>query len=63
MLNAFFALLGVLALGCVMLWPFAAWITHIVICIQAQSWLLLIAGAIMFPVGIVHGTGAWFGAW
>lgn len=41
----------------------AAWITHIVVCIKAASWGLLIAGAIFFPVGIVHGAGSWFGAW
>lgn len=51
---------------------FAAWITHIVVCIATASWGLLIAGAfwglliagaIMFPVGIIHGVGVWFGAW
>ena len=39
----------------------AAWLTHIVVCIQAASWGLLIAGAIMFPIGIIHGVGVWFG--
>lgn len=39
----------------------AAWINHIVICIQDESWLLLLAGAILFPIGIVHGAGSWFG--
>ena len=24
---------------------------------------VLIAGALMFPVAVVHGTGSWFGAW
>ena len=41
----------------------AAWITHIVVYIKAASWGLLIAGAIFFPVGIVHGAGSWFGVW
>lgn len=45
------------------LWVFAAWITHLVICFKAASWGFLIAGAIFFPVAVVHGTGAWFGAW
>lgn len=41
----------------------AAWITHVVVCIKTASWGFLIAGAIFFPIGIVHGIGAWFGAW
>lgn len=39
----------------------AAWFTHIIVCIKAANWLLLIAGAIMFPIGIIHGVGVWFG--
>lgn len=41
--------------------PFAALITHVVSCIQHEQWLLLIAGTLAFPVGIIHGTGLWFG--
>ena len=41
----------------------AAWITHVVVCLKAGSWGFLIAGAIAFPVAIVHGVGCWFGAW
>ena len=52
----------VLGLGLVA-WIFAAWITHVVVCLKTASWGFLIAGAIMFPVALVHGTGAWFGAW
>lgn len=43
------------------LWVSAAWLTHVVVSIKTASWLLLIAGAIVFPVGCVHGTGIWFG--
>jgi hypothetical protein len=39
----------------------AGWVTHIIVCIQTASWALLIAGALMFPIGIVHGIGLWFG--
>jgi hypothetical protein len=39
----------------------AGWITHIVVCIQDESWVLLLAGALAFPIGIVHGIGSWFG--
>lgn len=42
---------------------FAAWLTHVIVCIQTSSWLFLIAGAIAAPVGVVHGIGLWFGAW
>lgn len=43
--------------------PFVAWLTHVIVCIKAGLWLFLIAGAIMFPIGVVHGIGIWFGAW
>jgi hypothetical protein len=44
-------------------WAVAAWITHVVVCLKTASWGFLIAGAIMFPVAVIHGTGAWFGVW
>jgi len=44
-------------------WVVAAWLTHIIASIAAHAWGLLIAGAIMFPIGIIHGTGVWLGAW
>lgn len=40
----------------------AAWLTHIIVCIQTSAWVLLLSGAILFPIGIVHGIGVWFGA-
>ena len=42
---------------------FATWVTHIIVSISEHAWGLLIAGAIMFPVGIIHGIGVWLGAW
>ena len=39
-----------------------AWCTHIAVASQAKAWLLLIAGAIMPPIGVVHGIATWFGA-
>jgi hypothetical protein len=39
----------------------ASWFTHIVVCIKAGSWGFLIAGAIFFPVAVIHGVGIWFG--
>ena len=39
----------------------AAWITHVVVCLQDDRWGFLIAGAIAFPVAVVHGWLIWFG--
>lgn len=40
-----------------------AWLTHVVTCISDDRWGMLIAGGIVFPVGIVHGVGIWLGIW
>lgn len=40
----------------------ASWFTHIFHCLFAAKYLLLIAGAFIFPVGVIHGVGIWFGA-
>lgn len=45
------------------LWFIAAWATHVIVCLKTASLGFLIAGALMFPVAVVHGTGSWFGAW
>jgi len=39
-----------------------AWITHVVYCLTNALWVALLAGAICFPVGIIHGIMIWFGA-
>jgi len=41
----------------------AAWATHIYVCFKASEWGFLLAGALAFPVGVVHGVGIWFGFW
>ena len=43
-------------------WFFASWITHVVVCLKTASWGFLIAGAILFPIAVIHGTGILFGA-
>jgi hypothetical protein len=43
------------------IWGLAAWITHIVVCLQTAAWGFLIAGAILFPIAWIHGTGVWVG--
>ena len=55
-----------LGLSVIIIWLtlLAAWITHIIHCLIATKYLLLIAGAIIAPVGVIHGIGLWFGiAW
>jgi hypothetical protein len=42
---------------------YSAWLTSIVFCAANGLRPLLFAGAIFFPVGIVHGIGVWFGGW
>lgn len=44
-----------------MVWVGLAWLTHVITCIAASKWLFLLAGAVFFPIGCVHGTGIWFG--
>ena len=41
---------------------FAGWVTHVVVCIKTAAWGFLVAGALFFPIGIVHGIGLWFDA-
>lgn len=38
-----------------------AWITHIITCLLTGKYLLLLVGAIVAPVGMLHGVGIWFG--
>lgn len=40
---------------------FAAWLTHVVVCLTHSMWGFLIAGVFFFPVGIIHGLMIWFG--
>lgn len=42
-------------------WLLLSWITHIVVCLKTAAWGFLIAGAIVFPIAWIHGTGIWFG--
>ena len=46
-----------LGLACI-----AAWMTHIIHCLMMAKYLLLIAGAFIAPVGVIHGVSVWFGA-
>jgi hypothetical protein len=55
-MNNFFGLIIVLTSA-------AAWLTHLFVCFSDDRWGFLIAGAIMFPIAIVHGIGIWLGVW
>lgn len=51
---------GLLILGTVIT-CFAAWLTHVITTLLAKQFVLLVAGAIMFPIAIIHGIGIWLG--
>jgi hypothetical protein len=42
---------------------FAGWLTHLYVCFTEDRWGFLVAGALVFPIGIIHGWGRWLGAW
>lgn len=46
-----------------MLSAIPAWITHVYVCFTTEAYGFLIAGAICFPVAVVHGWGIWLGVW
>ena len=43
-----------------LLWLAASWLTHVITCFADAAWGFLIAGAILFPIAVVHGTWIWF---
>ena len=45
------------------LWFVMSWMTHVVNCIINHEWVFLLAGALFFPIGCIHGTGIWLGVW
>jgi len=45
------------------LWVVTSWLTHVITCLSDKDWGFLIAGALFFPVAVVHGTGVWLGVW
>ncbi len=55
-----FAMAAFLSMG---LFGYAAWLTSIVFCAEEGMRPLLVAAALFFPVGIIHGIGVWFGGW
>lgn len=51
------------SLLCSLALAYSAWLTSVVFCAANGLRPLLIADAVFFPVGIVHGVGVWFGGW
>jgi hypothetical protein len=39
----------------------AAYITHIVVCLKASAYALLVIGCVIFPVGVIDGWCHWLG--
>lgn len=37
-----------------------AWLTHVFTCFSEGMWGFLLAGAVFFPLGILHGVYLWF---
>ena len=58
-----FGLGAIVAMIVFLITMFAAWFTHVVVCIKTASYLFLIAGAVFAPIGAIHGIGVWLGVW
>jgi hypothetical protein len=55
--------LGELLVLLAVLSGFAGWSQHLYTCFNEKLWGFLIAGAIFFPLGIIHGICIWLGWW
>ena len=52
-----------LTVGVVAALTTAGFCQHLYSCIYDGAWLFLILGWVVFPIGVVHGWGIWFGWW
>ena len=43
--------------------PLVGWGNHLFVCFSEGRWGFLVAGALFFPIGIIHGWGRFFGWW
>lgn len=55
------SIIAALAVVAGVLAAFAAWCTHVFVCIKASAWILLAFGCIVAPVGVIHGVAVWLG--
>lgn len=51
----------ILGMTCLYLVPFCAWLTHVVVCFRAGNYLAMVAGAVAFPIAVIHGWLIWLG--
>jgi hypothetical protein len=49
--------------GLFFLLSFAGWCQHLYTCFNERLYGFLIAGALFFPVAVIHGWGIWLGLW
>ena len=65
MLRRFFlgASIGAFTLLVFVLLGFLGWLQHLYTSFTTDSWGFLIAGAIFFPIGVIHGWGIWLRIW
>jgi len=53
--------LFVIGIALLVIFSVIGWITHVIHCLIQAKYLLLIAGAFIAPVGVIHGIGILFG--
>lgn len=55
------AIAGIAALVGFWITLFAAWVTHVIHTIVNEQWVLMVVGAFIVPIGIIHGFIIWLG--
>lgn len=61
--NGTMDLSSMVTIGLAGLFSYAAWLTSIGFSAANGMHPLMVAAALFFPVGVVHGVGLWFGGW
>lgn len=51
---------SILGVG-LLIFSLGGWITHVVFCLSHGRWGFLVAGALVFPIAIIHGWMIWLG--
>lgn len=59
--NAISALAGFMLMIAVILATAGAWVQHFITTVSEEMWVLLVVGAIIPPVGVLHGWLVWIG--
>lgn len=52
---------GLAFLAVVLIATLGAYIQHFITAINEEMWVLLVLGAVLFPVGMLHGWLVWLG--